>query len=70
MLIRVKYQDDTYDMVKAWRLQEYITAGKITAFLRCGEWVTVGRDPIRRGSAAGYSGTERRQRDNTLFKAA
>ncbi|RNC72190.1 MAG: hypothetical protein ED859_02305 [Desulfuromonadales bacterium] len=70
MLIRVRYQNNSYDMVKSWRLQEYIAAGKITAFNRGGEWVTVGRDPIRRDGAKGYEGPERRRQDSAFHKAA
>lgn len=70
MLIRVRYQDNTYDMVKAWRLQEYIAAGKVVAFHRSNGWVTVGRDQVRHSGIHGYSGPERRQQVNNLPRAA
>lgn len=70
MLIRVKYQDNTYDMVKAWRLEEYLAAGKITAFFRNGEWVPVGSELVRNGPAGEYGGPERRRRENNFSRAA
>lgn len=70
MLIRVKYQDNTYDMVKAWRLEEYLAAGKVTAFFRNGEWVAVGSNLVRHGTAREYGGPERRRRENNFSRAA
>ncbi len=70
MLIRVRYQDNTYDMVKAWRLEEYIAKGKISAFNRGNEWVAVGRDQVRHSGDKAYAGPERRLRENNLSRAA
>lgn len=70
MLIQVRYSDDTYDMLKSWRLQEFIAAGKVSAFRRSDGWVTVERDHVRRGRDRGYAGPERRRRENNLFRAA
>lgn len=70
MLIRVRYQDNTYDMVKAWRLEEYIAAGKISAFHRGDGWVTVGRDQLRHSGDKSYAGPERRRRENSISRAA
>ena len=70
MLIRVRYSDDSYDMLKPWRLQEFIATGRVAAFLRSDGWVTVGRDPLRRSSGRGYLGPERRRRENNLSRAA
>ena len=70
MLIRVRYQDNTYDMVKAWRLEEYIAAGKISAFHRGDGWVTVGSDLLRHSGDNIYAGPERRRKENNLSRAA
>ncbi|AJE04638.1 GSU3473 family protein [Geobacter pickeringii] len=70
MLIRVRYTDDSYDMIKPWRLQEFISSGRIAAFLRSDGWVAVSRDPLRRGNDRRYSGPERRRRDNNTYEAA
>ena len=70
MLIRVKYQDNTYDMVKAWRLEEYLAEGKVAAFFRNGEWVAVGSDQIRHSATREYAGPERRRRENNFSRAA
>lgn len=69
MLIRVRYKDDSYDLVKAWRLGEYIAAGKISAFYRSDGWVTVGSDQLRHGKGE-YTGPERRRRENNIPRAA
>lgn len=70
MLIRVRYQDNTYDMVKAWRLEEYIATGKISAFHRGNEWVAVSRDQVRHSGDTSYGGPERRRRENNLSRVA
>ncbi|GLI37972.1 hypothetical protein KI811_09695 [Geobacter hydrogenophilus] len=70
MLIRVRYQDNTYDMVKAWRLEEYIATGKISAFHRGNEWVAVSRDQVRHSGDPSYGGPERRRRENNLSRVA
>jgi hypothetical protein len=64
MLIRVRYRDNSYDMLKAWRLQEYLETGRIDAFYRSGTWVSVGRDPVRDGRRRDYHGPERRRQGN------
>jgi len=70
MLIRVKYQDNTYDMVKAWRLEEYLATEKVAAFFRNGGWVAVESDQVRHGPARDYRGPERRRRENNFSRAA
>jgi hypothetical protein len=47
MMVRVVYNDDSFDVVKASQLDDLIIAGKVVRFLRAEGWVTVGRDPIR-----------------------
>lgn len=70
MLIQVRYSDNTYDMLKSWRLQEFIGEGKITAFRRSDGWVTVEGDQVRAGADRGYGGPERRKRENNIGRAA
>ena len=61
MIIRVLYQDDKYDYVPAFRLDELLSEGKIKKFFRSDGWVEVGKDPIRSVSSSRYSGPERRK---------
>lgn len=62
-VIRVRYEDDSYDYVRNIDLHEMIQRGKIKHFLRRREgWVTVGVDPTRTGTAGVYRGPERRKR--------
>jgi hypothetical protein len=48
MLIKVLCSNDTYDMIKSTRLDEFIASGKITKFYRSSGWVTVGIDQTRK----------------------
>jgi hypothetical protein len=59
MLIKVLYSNDTYDMVKSTRLDEFIASGKITKFYRSSGWVTVGIDQTRQSNNDNW-GEERR----------
>ncbi|WP_298271142.1 GSU3473 family protein [Geobacter sp.] len=70
MLIRIRYSDGSYDMIKPWRLSELISAGRVGAFLRSDGWVAVARGPMRRGGDRSYAGPERRRRDNNSYQAA
>jgi len=47
MMIQVKYNSGTYDMVKAESLHRLIANGEIDQFRRGNGWTKVGRDPIR-----------------------
>ncbi len=47
MLIRVRYNDDTYGMVDDSHLESLISACKIKEFLRSSGWVKIGLYPIR-----------------------
>ncbi len=61
MLIRVMYNNGTFDMVKPGLLDSLLSNQKISSFKRSTGWVVVGRDPIRSSSRAGrYHGPERR----------
>jgi hypothetical protein len=61
MLIRVRYRDQKYDMVKPWILDHLLTTRKLRSFERSSGWVLIGEDSIR-GDGGNYRGTERRQR--------
>jgi len=61
MLMKVKYQNNRFDLVKGDILSIFLAEGKVKEFYRYSEdrWVTVGRDQIRTGGGI-YSGPERR----------
>ena len=62
MLIRVMYDDGTYDMVKPKTLDLLLERDKLTSFKRSDSWAVVGRDTIRSRShsSQGYAAPERR----------
>ena len=62
MLIRIQKNDNTFDMVKEYLLDEFIQGGRIRGFNRSSGWVTIGRDPIRGKEGVTYIGPERRHR--------
>lgn len=66
MVIRVIYDNGSYDMVKAARLDDLIPSGKVVRFLRSDGWVTVGVDPVRAPHPAKYDGPERRAGHNQV----
>lgn len=73
MVIRVIYQNQRYDFVKASRLDEFIETGAIASFQRRSGWVRVGLDPIRAtttDSSFTYKGKERRQSHEGMAIAA
>jgi hypothetical protein len=71
MLIRVIYQNQRYDFVKASRLDEFIESGAIASFQRRSGWVRVGIDPIRVTTTdSSYTGEERRRSQGRLAEAA
>ena len=47
VLIRVKYIDDGYDMVKNNVLDNLIEENKVIEFKRSAGWVRIGIDPVR-----------------------
>jgi hypothetical protein len=62
MVIRVQYNDNRYDMVKDFWLDEMIASNKISRFCRSDGWVTIGVDPVRGTKKdVSYSGPERRR---------
>jgi hypothetical protein len=60
MLIRVIYQDDTYDMVKPLLLDMLISENKIKKFRRSEGWAAVGIDRMR-GIGGYHDGYEKRK---------
>ena len=61
MMIRVMYNNGSFDMVKPALLDNLLGSQKVTSFKRSTGWVVVGRDPIRAASrSARYHGPERR----------
>jgi hypothetical protein len=61
VLISVIYQNNKIGRVDYSMLDELISSNKIKKFLRFDGWVTIGEDPIRRGTGGDYKGRERRQ---------
>ena len=68
MLIRVKYYDNRYDMVRPEVLDNLLDSGIITGFKRCDGWVASTDDAVRRYSTSGYSGADRRQQRSTSYR--
>jgi hypothetical protein len=66
MVIRVIYDNGSYDMVKASRLDDLIPTGRVAKFLRSDGWVTVGVDPVRAPQPEKYDGPERRAGHNLV----
>jgi len=60
MLIRVEYNNNTFDMVNPAVLDDLIRSRKIRKFLRLGGWAILGVTPVR-GTGGSYNGTERRK---------
>jgi hypothetical protein len=61
-LVRVRYEDDSYDYIRKEDLHEMIQRGRIKNFMRGKGWVTVGIHPTRTGTAGIYRGPERRRK--------
>lgn len=63
MLIRVKYVDDRFDMVRPEILNRLLAAGKVREFERQEGWVMPGIDNLRRSNRNrnSYSGPDRRR---------
>lgn len=66
MMVRIRYPDGRYDMVKVSQLERLIAANLISGFRRATGWVVIGRDPIRRNSRGFYPGPERRHSTGSL----
>jgi hypothetical protein len=52
VIIRVQYHNGIYDLISAYTLQRLILSGKIKMFYRYSEkrWITIGVEPMRKGS--------------------
>ena len=66
MMIRIILEDGSYDMVKAFRLDDLLPTGKVAKFQRSSGWVTVGVDSIRTQSSRTHTGPERRQENGSI----
>lgn len=62
MLIRVKYVDERFDMVRPETLDRLLEAGKVGEFQRGDGWVTPAVDNLRSKNRNEYSGSDRRMR--------
>ena len=62
MLIRVKYVDERFDMVRPELLDRLLASGKVREFKRRDGWVIPGIGNLRHTIRNGYSGIERRTR--------
>lgn len=62
MLIRVKYADDRFDMVRPEILDRLLEAGKVREFQRKDGWVMPGIGNLRLKNINDYSGPERRMK--------
>ena len=60
MLIRVKYVDQRFDMVRPEILDRLIEAGKVMEFQRRDGWVMPGIGDLRRKNRNYFSGPDRR----------
>jgi hypothetical protein len=62
MIIRIMYNDYSYDYVNARKLDQLIVAKRILKFVRPSEdvWVDISRDTIRGKGGEVYKGPERR----------
>lgn len=62
MLIRVKYVDNRFDMVRPEILNQLLDSGDILEFRRIDGWIAAGNSNLRRQKGGSYSGPERRKR--------
>jgi len=62
MLIRIKYDDDRFDMVRPAILDRLLKTGKVREFQRRDGWVMLGIDNLRCRNRNDYHGPERRNR--------
>ncbi|HEY6006805.1 MAG TPA: hypothetical protein VIU40_00650 [Geobacteraceae bacterium] len=65
-MIKVIYINQSCGTVEDHHLEGLIATGKVAAFCRSGDWIFIGRDPIR-GMGGAYCGPDRRKKeDKTL----
>ncbi|MHB8056968.1 MAG: GSU3473 family protein [Desulfuromonadaceae bacterium] len=64
MLIRVKYVDERFDMVRPDILDRLLESGKVREFQRKDGWVVPGIGSLRSKNSLGeYSGIDRRKKN-------
>ena len=61
MVIKIKYKNNRFDLVKSEMLDHFLAEGKVKEFYRYSEnrWVAVGHDPMR-SERGPFGGAERR----------
>ena len=57
-LISVLYKNNTYDVIKSTKLEDFICSGTIIKFFRSSGWVSISDDPIRKANR-GHMGDRR-----------
>jgi len=67
MLIRVKYSDNRYDMVRPEVLDHLLDAGMVAEFKRCDGWVKNNDDSVRRYGRNEYPGIDRREQRKASY---
>lgn len=60
MMIRVMYNNGSFDIVKPAMLNMLLSDNRISSFKRAVGWAVVGRDPVRGIGGMGYVGPDRR----------
>ncbi len=68
MLVRVMYQNQKFDFVKPFLLDELLYLKRIKKFLRSEGWATLGINPMR-GTGGSYEGPERRRTSKYAVQA-
>lgn len=68
MLIRVKYQDNHYDMVRPEVLDHLLEQGKVSEFLRRDGWVSSNSDMLRRSRRSSQSGPDQREKRTVNYR--
>lgn len=61
MLIRVKYVNEHFDMVRPEILDRLLETGKVREFQRSDGWAILGIDNLRRKNKNDYAGSGRRK---------
>lgn len=62
MLIRVKYIDNSFDMVRPEVLDHLLEMGTVSEFHRQNGWVASSSDSVRKNSRSSFQGPDRREK--------
>lgn len=62
MLIRVRYKDNTYDMVRPELLDRLLELNALLAFKRSSGWVSGNDASVRKKESPQFAGQDRRQK--------